>query len=290
VDTLCYLFLMNRAHGIRSLLRFSLLGLFVAVLFVVAAYAATPETTPATGPSWLDKLGRNFDKSSLGRVGALGPREQDPEAGAAAPGDGSWLRNGFESRGSDLFRYTCRACHGAGGRGMAPDVLPLIPLVQATSAAWQKEQGAGAADRARLAEKMLRHQIAEGGRSMPGFDIFAADESEALLGYLERLAAVSDPKHTDRTLTIPVDRIGELIVKGTCQTCHEASTPTHRSATAAVIPPLSGMTASHSARAFVDGSRHRGQAGLKGKGPEVRYLRDHELEAAYFYLTAYPPR
>lgn len=281
---------MNRAHEARRFLRLSLSGLFVAPLFAVAAFAGSPETTPATGPSWLDKLGRNFDKSSLGRVGALGPREQDPEAGAPAPKDGSWLRNGFEARGADLFRYTCRSCHGAGGRGMANEILPLIPLVKATSAEWQKEHGAGGADRAKLADKMLRHQITAGGRSMPGFDFLAADEAESLLGYLEHLAGVSDPKHADRTLTIPVDRLGELIVKGTCQTCHEASNPAFRAATAAPIPPLSGMTASHSAKAFVDGSRHRGQAGLKGKGPEVSYLRDHELEAAYFYLTAYPPR
>jgi mono/diheme cytochrome c family protein len=281
---------MNRAHGVRSLLRLTLLGLFVTTPFVVAAFATTPATTPATGPSWLDKLGRNFDKSSLGRVGALGPREQDPELAAPAPKDGSWLRAGFETRGSDLFRFTCRSCHGAGGRGLAPEIKPLIDLVQATSPEWQKSQGAGGADRAQLAEKILRHQIAEGGRSMPGFDIFSAEESEALLGYLERLAAVADPRHVDQTLTIPVDRVGELIVKGTCQTCHEASTPAYRSATAASIPPLAGMTSSHSARAFVDGSRHRGKAGLQGKGPEVTYLRDPELEAAYFYLTAYPPR
>ena len=90
-----------------------------------------------------------------------------------------------------------------------------------------------------------------------------------------------------------VYRVGELIVKGTCQTCHEASPATGKRPTESAIPPLSGMTASHSAKQFVAGSRHRSQGaqgGLKGKGPEVTYLRDHELEAAYFYLTAYPPR
>ena len=286
---------MNSAYGIRVRLRALILGLAVAALatgFSAASLAApseAPPSTPATGPSWLDKLGRNFDKSSLGRVGALGPNEQDPELAAPAPKDGSWLRRGFEVRGADLFRFTCRSCHGAGGRGMAPEILPLVNLVKSTSAEWQKQLGEGSADRAKLADKLLRHQIASGGRSMPGFDFLASDEAEGILGYLEHLASVQDPKHSDHTLHLPVDRVGEVIVKGTCQTCHEASPATGKRPTESTIPPLSGMTASHSAKAFVAGSRHRGQGGLKGKGPEVTYLRDPELEAAYFYLAAYPP-
>ncbi len=280
---------MRFIHGSRALLRSTRIGLLAAAGLAAAAFAASPETTPATGPSWLDKLGRNFDKSSLGRVGALGPNEQDPEFSAPAAKDGSWLRKGFQVRGADLFRFTCRACHGAGGRGMPPEILPLVNLVRATSAGWQQQQGEGAAGRAKLAETLLQHQITAGGRSMPGFNFLAGEESEILLGYLEHLATVPDPKHNDRMLEIPVDRVGEVIVKGTCQTCHEASPATGKRPTALLIPPLSGMTASHSARAFVAGARHRGQAGLKGKGPEVTYLRDAELEAAYFYLTAYPP-
>jgi len=284
---------MHPVHGFRARLRPSLIGLLAAAGFAATVLAATPEATPATGPSWLDKLGRNFDRSSLGRVGALGPNEQDPEFSAPAPKDGSWLRDGFNARGADLFRFTCRSCHGAGGRGMPPEILPLVNLVRATSAELQRQQGADsantAADRARLADKLLHHQISAGGRSMPSFALLVDDESEALLAYLERLAAIPDPKHNDRMHVVPVDRVGELIVKGTCQTCHEASAATGKRPRESPIPPLSGMTASHSAQAFVAGARHRGQAGLKGKGPEVTYLRDHELEAAYFYLTAYPP-
>ncbi len=54
------------------------------------------------------------------------------------------------------------------------------------------------------------------------------------------------------------------------------------------IPTLDAMPASDSARKFVPASRHRGEAGLHGRGPEVSYLRDQELEAAYFFLAAYP--
>ncbi|MBP7588427.1 MAG: c-type cytochrome [Thermoanaerobaculia bacterium] len=282
---------MTSVHGFSALLRPSLLALLAAVALGNSARAAEiAPSTAATGPSWLDKLGRNFDKSSLGRVGALGPNEQDPELAAPAPRDGSWLRNGFAVRGADLFRFTCRSCHGAAGRGMPPEILPLTPLVQATSAEWQKQQGEGAAGRAQLAEKLLQHQLTAGGRSMPGFDFLSSDESEALLGYLEHFAGVADPKHADNTLQLPVDRIGEVIVKGTCQTCHEAASSRGVRATSSQIPPLAGMTASDPVGLFVAGARHRGQHGLNGKGPELTYLRDQELKAAYFYLAAYPPR
>lgn len=282
---------MSSVHGFRALLRPSLIGFLATAALGVSVQAAdAPPSTAATGASWLDKLGRNFDKSSLGRVGALGPNEQDPELAAPAPRDGSWLRKGLEVRGADLFRYTCRSCHGAAGRGMPPEILPLMPLVKATSEEYQKQQGEGGAVRAQLAEKLLQHQITAGGRSMPGFDFFSADEAESLLAYLEHFAGVADPKHADRTLALPVDRIGEVIVKGTCQTCHEASTASGKRTTSSQIPPLAGMTATYPVGMFVAGARHRGQHGLNGKGPELTYLRDQELKAAYFYLAAYPPR
>jgi mono/diheme cytochrome c family protein len=281
---------MSSVSGFRAL-RSALLLLLAALTLSVSSRAAeVAPSTPATGPSWLDKLGRNFDKSTLGRVGALGPQEQDPELSAAPPKDGSWLRNGFEVRGADLFRFTCRSCHGAAGRGMPPEILPLTPLVKATSAEFQQQQGEGAAARAQLAEKMLQHQLTAGGRSMPGFNFLSAEESEALLGYLEHFAGVADPKHADNTLRLPVDRVGEVIVKGTCQTCHEAASARGVRASSSQIPPLAGMTASQAVGLFVAGARHRGQNGLSGKGPELTYLRDQELKAAYFYLAAYPPR
>ncbi len=285
---------MNSVHGIRALLRPSLIGLCVAVAFGSVALAATPDATPATGPSWLDKLGRNFDKSALGRVGALGPNEQDPELAAPAPKDGSWLRKGFEVRGADLFRFTCRSCHGAGGRGMAPEILPLVNLVKATSAEWQKQQGAGAADRAKLAEKLLQHQITAGGRSMPGFNFLASEESEALLGYLEHLASIADPKHADRTLADSgrpgrrADRQGYLpdLPRGLAG---DRQAPDRVGDSAALRHDRLALGEAVRRR-FPASPQGGGQAGLKGKGPEVTYLRDHELEAAYFYLTAYPPR
>ena len=280
---------MIAAHRPAVALRRALLGIPALLVLAAPAVAATPESTPATGPSWLAKLGRDFDKSSLGRVGALGPNEQDPELQAPAPQGGRWLRQGFDLRGADLFRFTCRSCHGAGGRGLPPEVLPLVDRVRATSAELQKKQeSTAAADRAVTAEQLLRHRIEAGGPSMPGFDFFSPDEEDVLIAYLERLAGIPDPKHVDRSLKVPVDRVGELIVKGTCQTCHDSSRVPGAKPAPWPIPTLDSLPSSHSARAFVPASRHRGQAGLHGRGPEVSYLRDQELEAAYFYLTAYP--
>jgi cytochrome c5 len=245
---------------------------------------------PASGSSWLTHLGRDFDRSALGRIGALGPNQQDPELAGPAPRDGSWLRDGFELRGADLFRYTCRACHGAGGKGSPPEILPLVDRVRATSAELQAAQSrAGAGERASTAEALLRHRIATGGPSMPPFDFLSPDESEALLAYLEKMSGVPDPKHADAALRSPVDRVGEQIVKGTCQICHDARAGIPKATSAKGIRALEAMPASASVRDFVARSRHRGAA-IHGRGPELLYLRDQELEAAYFYLAAYPPR
>lgn len=279
---------MIAAHR-PSALRSVLLGVPALLALAATAAAATPETTPATGPSWLSKLGRDFDKTSLGRVGALGPNEQDPELQAPPPQGGRWLRQGFDLRGADLFRFTCRGCHGAGGRGLPPEILPLVERVRATSAELQKQQESSAAsDRALNAGQLLRHRIETGGPSMPGFDFLSPDEEDVLIGYLERLAGVPDPKHVDRSLKVPVDRVGELIVKGTCQTCHDSSRVPGTKPAPWPIPTLDSLPASHTARAFPAAARHRGQGGLHGRGPEVSYLRDPELEAAYFFLAAYP--
>lgn len=273
----------------RAALRFALSGAAALGLLAAAASAATPATTPASGPSWLSKLGRDFDKSSLGRVGALGPNEQDPELQAAPPRGGAWLRDGFEVRGADLFRFTCRSCHGVGGRGLPPEILPLTERVQATSAELQrKRESSAAGDRAAVAEQLLRHRIESGGPSMPGFDFLSTEEEDVLIAYLERLAGVPDPRHADRTIRVPVDRVGELIVKGTCQTCHDSSRMPGAKPAPWPIPTLESLPASHTARGFVAAARHRGQGGLHGRGPEVSYLRDQELEAAYFFLAAYP--
>jgi len=256
---------------------------------------ATPESTPASGPSWLANLERGLDQTALGRVGALGPNEQDPELSATRPEGGRWLREGFAARGADLFRYTCRACHGAGGKGLPPEILPLVARVRATSVQLQAAQGPDAlgtpAGRAGGAEITLRHRVAVGGVAMPPLEFLTAEDTESLLGYLEKLAQVPDPKHQDKVIQLPVDRVGEQIVKGTCQICHDAKPGIARTAADRDILPLAAMTSVDSLAHFVAKSRHRGAEGLlHGRGPELRYLRDQELAAVYFYLAAYPPR
>jgi mono/diheme cytochrome c family protein len=224
-------------------------------------------------------------------MGALGPRQQDPELSAPAPIDGRWLREGFEVRGADLFRYTCRACHGAAGKGAPPEILPLVDRIRDTS--WQLQAGRGlpgAAGRTDTARAALRHRMSTGGPAMPPFDHLSEGEASILLAYLERLAALPDPEHVDTAMRMPVDRVGEQIVKGTCQICHDARGAYRTAKPQTAIPPLDGLTHSVPVAAFVARARHRGSGDLHGKGPEVTYLREAELQAAYFYLAANPPR
>ncbi|MFN7940409.1 MAG: c-type cytochrome [Thermoanaerobaculia bacterium] len=272
------------------------LGLAAAVL-AVASFAGdhyvAPVSSPATGPSWLSHLGRSFDKSALGRIGGLGPRQQDPELQAPAPAPGVWLRDGLEAHGADLFRYSCRACHGAQGIGQPPEILSLVAAIRRTSAELQAGRAGGATQEAAriaaAADRLIRHRLAAGGTSMPAFDYLADDEAEVLLGYLEKLAAIPDPRHVDRPLRLPVDRVGEQIVKGNCQICHDARADYARLGSDPSIHPLATMTQTIAVADFVRAARHRG-AGLSGRGPEATYLRDEELQAVYFYLAAFPPR
>lgn len=269
-----------------------LLALAAVVSTPAAAASASAETTSATGPSWIEHLGRPYDASALGRVGALGPEQQDALLQAPAPTGGTWLREGFAVRGADLYRFTCRACHGAAGVGSLPEIRPLVDVVRTTSGELQQGGGTAAevaSRRAAAAEQLLRHRIAEGGPAMPAFDL-TADEEEILLAYLERLATVPDPRHRDDTLRMPVDRVGERIVKGTCQICHAARAQAGRPAKDPSLVPLETMTSTAAVRPFLALARHQGKPSRAGRGPQLTYLRDAELEAAYFYLTAYPPK
>ncbi len=83
---------MNSAPGFRARLRPCLIRLSPGLSPVSAAARSRRRharrrrpTTPATGPSWLDKLGRNFDKSALGTGRRPGPER----AGSRARGPGS---------------------------------------------------------------------------------------------------------------------------------------------------------------------------------------------------------
>lgn len=269
--------------------------LLVLVPALPAEEAPDGEVTATSGPSRLTSLGTPLARTSLGRIGLIGGGAGDGDSGDP----GRWLRDGFEASGADLYRLNCRSCHGARGGGLPPEILPIINLVQETSSEFIKQQMAAQkqpVDSA-LAEKMaasarrnLRARLLHGGAKMIPFDHLAAEEFEALAGYLYQLAEI--PQASAPTVHQPADRMGEHLVKGTCQICHDAIP----SATAVRgpnpdIPSLARMTEDYSLAAFLRGAHHAGsgEGSGRGRGPKLSYLSDEELMAAYVYLAAYPP-
>jgi cytochrome c5 len=286
------------ARRMALLLMVAALALGATALF--ATLAQGPEITPASGKSWLAKMGRPMASTALGRAGLTG---KGPGRPAPRPSLAEQLRHGVEITGEDLYRYGCRSCHGAGGAGLPPEILPITTGVLATSVVVQTRIGeeAGEADsrdaaqRAERAQLALRHRLQEGGGAMPSFDHFSADEVELLLGYLRQISGVGvEPGEATvpRTLRRSADRVGEHIVKGTCQVCHDAKVPDpRRAAEDRGIPTLASFTEQLGIHDFRSRALHRrpAQPGSGRVPPELYYFDASEIEGAYLYLAAYPP-
>jgi mono/diheme cytochrome c family protein len=245
-------------------------------LAATLAAQATREVTPATGPSLVSRTATGVDWGSFGRAGSTGAEEQH----ATAPAD--WLARGFELRGADLFRLNCRACHGPAATGSRSGVPPLHGALQPG-----KEPTPGGLG----PELAVRHRLLVGGRVMPPFDHLDSEEVALLLGYLRSLAPGA-PAPRDESLRRPAARVGEHLVKAVCQICHDAVGGAARQPLDRAVITLADIPERFSVREFVrkvrSGAAHTGDA--KGRMPRFDYFSDAELEAAYVYLTAYPPR
>jgi mono/diheme cytochrome c family protein len=69
----------------------------------------------------------------------------------------------------------------------------------------------------------LRKRLKVGGHNMPSFDHLSDTEIAALRPYLDQMAGVPSTRGPMHTVTEPSARVGELIVKGTCHICHDAT-------------------------------------------------------------------
>ena len=265
--------------------------MFLGVLSLLAAVspgtligapsAGDPPVTPVSGPSWLNRLGIPFTETSMGRgSGTYGPPASSvspPTAPIPLPIDQRIVLTG-----QDLYRYSCQACHGARGSGAPPEIKSMLPLVS---------QGrAGRGD--------LYKRIHTGGQRMPARDQLTGPDVDLLYGYLNQLAAKpASGLPTQRVVSWP--RLGELVVKGTCHICHDATgpRPSGRAMLEGTIPPLNILIADKPVVDFVDKVRRGAPVVMgdlpfhyRGRMPVFSYLQDKEVAAAYLYLSTYPPR
>lgn len=294
----------------HSLLAVGVLGLGVAISArgmqgTTQKRGTTEEVTPVAGPSTLHHLRRQIEASSMGWGGqwSLPPNLVTPPRRR----DGGGAED-FVVSGADLYRISCRACHRPDGTGTPPEINSIIGPVQAASAQWMTDRMKAMGrpvDRAFIRELTsgteadLRKRFKMGGHDMPSFDHLTDDEINALRPYLDQLAGLPGAEGRQRYISEPAARVGELIVKGTCHICHDATGPETAPTTvlSGIIPPLSSMPHQKTFSEFVQKVREgtpialgSGDVSSRGRMPVFNYLTEREAAAAYSYLSLYPPK
>ena len=290
----------------------------VVVLLVGLEETLSPATQPARvvsppesilvtrveGPSNFHRLGLSIETSAMGRTGLLGPSPSSHETTLYQSSEG--ITRPATLTGADLYRLACQSCHKADGSGAPPEINAIFGPVQATSALLMeqrmKERGrpitpAFARELASGSSKDLLDRLHKGGQKMPSFAYFTGAEVDALIGHVKLLAGLPGAGK-QQTLSEPVVRVGELLVKGTCHVCHDARGrwPNPEDLLQGSIPPISGFTAEKTLPEIVVKVRHGAtvvmgslQLRYRGRMPIFDYLSDDEVASAYLYLLAYPP-
>jgi mono/diheme cytochrome c family protein len=240
----------------------------------------------------------------MGRTGLLGP---PPSSHAVPPYDYTErVTRPLTLTGADLYRLGCQSCHKADGSGAPPEINALLGPVQATSATVMerrmRERGrpisaAFARELASGSKKDLLNRLKNGGQKMPSFAYLTDGEVGALIGYLDLLAGVPGAGKP-QTVTEPAMRVGELLVKGTCHICHDATGhwPDPQELLQGSVPPIAGFTTEKTMSEVVRKVRHGTpvvmgslQLPYRGRMPVFDYLSDDEVVSAYLYLVIYPP-
>ena len=264
-----------------------------------------PGVSEVRGPSWLTQLGIRLDETGLGQgAGRYGPA---PDARTEAPGESLGVPQSFDISGADLYRLSCQACHAEGGGGRPPEIASLLGPIQGTSEALvrkrlQQEAGGSSSTESRRDADRAREGVLErlhsGGRRMPPRDYLEEQDTRSLLAYLTTLAGAGDAGRQPAR-RVSWARMGELVVKGNCHICHDATgaRPSRQSMLQGAVPSLESLLATKPVLDFVHKVRAgeavtMGASGLRHRGrmPVFHYLRDAEVAAAYVYLATYPPR
>jgi len=267
---------------------------------------STSAVTSTTGESWLNHLHRSFGDTSMGKTGRLGP---PPSESGETAGWQMGLLPVFATtstlHGADLYRLNCQGCHGEAGLGAPPEIHSVIDPVRSTSVplilARMKKSGmdmstGAAAELARQSQNALLQRLHSGGQDMPSFSQLNDAEVRALIAYLNQLAGVPGAKQLAVTET-PV-RVGELIVKSTCHTCHDATgpNPNAQQLEDGAIPPLETLTTRVDQMELIRKVTSGAPVTMgtpptphRGRMPVFFYLTNSEAADVYLYLTSYPP-
>lgn len=266
--------------------------------------------TAVEGESWLSHIHRTFNDTNMGKTGELGPAPPVPGEPASV-----WhldLSPNFAApsvtlHGEDLYRLSCRGCHGALGHGAPPEINSVIGPVQSTSVAatTQRMQEAGReisqsdiAAGARESKVLLLKRLHSGGQKMLP-PTLTEEEISVLVPYLQQLSDIPGAGRNRLTVKESSYRVGEHILKSTCHVCHDAVGPNPNPGQIlhGAIPPLSALTARVSLTDFVRKvtsgapiSMGTPPAFYRGRMPVFRYLTQDEAGAAYLYLNRYPPK
>lgn len=268
---------------------------------------ADSEVTPVSGESWIHHLQKPFSETSMGKSSwKLGP----------SPGElSSWqmhLSPGYATKlvtlhGSDLYRLSCRGCHGKLGLGAPPEINAIPGPVQATSVAAtiekMKQAGremsrADAHTMAKDSKTLLLQRLHSGGEQMLPPTLNEV-EIRCLVPYLEQLSDVPGAGKKQITVQESPARIGEHIVKSTCHVCHNAAgpNPTPDQILQGDLPPLSAMPKRLGLPDFVRKVTSGAPiimgspaTAYRGKMPVFSYLSQDEAAAVYIYLLRYPPQ
>jgi len=280
--------------------------LSAAVTHDLAPVPSPAAVTPVQGPSNLERLGLTMETSGMGRTGLWGPSAEHPLPLASIKYSEN-VTGPSRLSGADLYRLNCQACHQADGNGAPPEINAIIGPVQATSAAVMSARmkkigrpitAAYALQLATDSKKDLLDRLKNGGQMMPPFGHLTGKEVQALLAYLELLSGVPGAEKRQLVVTEPVVRVGELLVKGTCHTCHDATGhwPDPEELLQGAVPPLGSFATERGMYQVIWKVRHgtpvvmgRALVSYRGRMPVFDYLTDDEVSAAYMYLLIYPP-
>lgn len=289
-------------------------SLLVCLLAVSAmgqtAATKAAEVTRVAGESWLNHLHRNFEETSMGKTGRLGPPssmkgEENPDWQRQLSVDSTSTT--VTLRGADLYRLNCWGCHGESGLGAPPEINSVINPTRATSTQLVMERmknlgmDMSRADATQLANQSkvaLLQRLHKGGTDMPPFPNLSEPEVRAIVGYLKQLAGVPGAENQQATVEESRLRVGEHVVKSTCHICHSAEGPNPNAEQLfhGSIPPLSTLTTRTSLPEFERKVRNGAPITMgtppspfRGRMPVFYYLDQDEVADAYLYLRLFPP-